>query len=69
MWRDKSISVVFPTYNEKDSIRAAILDYFATGLVDEIIVVNNNAAAGTSERWPARGPGRSSSVSRATGTP
>ncbi len=49
MWNGKSISVVFPTYNEKDSIRAAIEDFFATGVVDEIIVVNNNAARGTSE--------------------
>ncbi|MBI3693529.1 MAG: glycosyltransferase family 2 protein [Acidobacteria bacterium] len=43
------VSVIFPTYNEKDSIREAIRDYFSTGLVDEIIVVNNNAAPGTSE--------------------
>jgi glycosyltransferase involved in cell wall biosynthesis len=39
---------VFPTYNERDSIRAAILDFAATGVVDEIVVVNNNAAHGTS---------------------
>lgn len=49
MWRDKKVSVVFPTYNEKDSIRAAIEDFFADGLVDEIVVVNNNAAAGTDD--------------------
>lgn len=47
MWNDKKVSVVFPTYNEKDSIRAAIEDFFASGLVDEIVVVNNNAAEGT----------------------
>ncbi len=49
MWRGKSISVVFPTYNERDSIRSAVLDFFASGLVDEIVVVNNNAAPGTDE--------------------
>jgi len=49
MWRGKRVAVIFPTYNEKDSIRAATLDYFATGLADEVIVVNNNAAPGTSE--------------------
>ena len=49
MWRGKTVAVIFPTYNEKDSIRAATLEYFATGLIDEIIVVNNNAAPGTSE--------------------
>ncbi len=47
MWRGKSVSVVFPTYNEKDSIRAVIGDFFATEVVDEIVVVDNNAAAGT----------------------
>jgi glycosyltransferase involved in cell wall biosynthesis len=41
--------VVFPTYNERESIRSAILDFAATDVVDEILVVNNNAAHGTSE--------------------
>jgi len=49
MWNDKKISVIFPTYNEKDSIRAAIEDFFGSGYVDEVLVVNNNAAAGTDE--------------------
>jgi len=49
MWNDKKVSVIFPTYNEKDSIREAIEDVFASGYVDEVVVVNNNAAAGTSE--------------------
>ena len=47
MWRDKKVSVIFPTYNERESIRAVIEDFFANGLVDEIVVVNNNAAEGT----------------------
>ncbi|HYP08702.1 MAG TPA: glycosyltransferase family 2 protein [Bryobacteraceae bacterium] len=55
MWHGKTVAVIFPTYNEKDSIREAILDYFATGLVDEIIVVNNNAAPGTSEQVAGTG--------------
>jgi glycosyltransferase involved in cell wall biosynthesis len=50
MWYQKRISVVLPTYNEKDSIRTAIEEIEATGVVDEIIVINNNAAAGTSEQ-------------------
>ena len=49
MWENKKVSVIFPTYNEKDSIRQATEDVFATGVVDEVIVVNNNAVADTSE--------------------
>jgi len=49
MWDNKKVSVVFPTFNEKDSIRRAIEEVFATGVVDEVVVVNNNAAEGTSE--------------------
>ena len=55
MWRGKTVSVILPTYNEKDSIRAAVLGCFATGLVDEVIVVNNNAAPGTSEEVAGTG--------------
>jgi glycosyltransferase involved in cell wall biosynthesis len=50
MFADKRVSVVLPTYNEKDSIRKVIRDFEALGVVDEIIVINNNAAAGTSEQ-------------------
>lgn len=49
MYKEKKVSVVFATYKEKDSIRATIEDFFATGFVDEIIVVNNNAETGTDE--------------------
>ena len=49
MWHGKSVSVVFPTYNEKDSIRGAVEDFFGSGYVDEVVVVNNNAAEGTDE--------------------
>ena len=49
MWCGKTVSLILPTYNELDSIRATIEEYQATGVIDEIVVVNNNAAAGTSE--------------------
>ncbi len=49
MWRTEQVSVVLPTYNEVGSIRATIEGFEALDLVDEIIVVNNNAAVGTSE--------------------
>src|SRR5579864_2220871 len=55
MWHGKTVAVIFPTYNEKDSIRRAILSYFATGLADEVIAVNNNAADGTSEELAGTG--------------
>ena len=35
------------TYAERDSIREVIDGFFATGVVDEVLVVNNNAQAGT----------------------
>lgn len=55
MWQGHSVSVILPTYNEKDSIRAVIEGFKATRVVDEIIVVNNNAVAGTSEEVAGSG--------------
>jgi glycosyltransferase involved in cell wall biosynthesis len=52
-WRGSRISVVLPTYNERESIRAAIHDFAAIAVVDEILVINNNAAPGTSEEVTA----------------
>jgi len=49
MWRGKTLSVVLPTYNEKDSIADIVRRFEALDVVDEVVVVNNNAAAGTSE--------------------
>ena len=43
------MAVIFPTYNVKDSVLAATLEYLAGDLADEVIVVDNNAAPGTSE--------------------
>jgi len=50
MHREKTISVILPTYNERDSIRKVIREFEALGSVDEILVINNNAAEGTSEQ-------------------
>jgi hypothetical protein len=38
IWHGKTVSVVFPTYNEKDSIRACCDEFFLEGVVDEIVV-------------------------------
>ena len=50
MWQGRLVSVILPTYNERDSIQACVDDFFHTGVVDEVVVVNNNAAPGTSEQ-------------------
>jgi glycosyltransferase involved in cell wall biosynthesis len=49
MWNDKRVSVVLMTYAERDSIREVIESFLATGLVDEVLVVDNNAQPGTRE--------------------
>jgi hypothetical protein len=57
MWNGKTVSVILMTYAERDSIRDTIDGFLATGVVDEVLVVNNNAQPGTSEevaRTPAR---------------
>jgi glycosyltransferase involved in cell wall biosynthesis len=47
MWNGKEVSVVLMTYAERDSIREVISGFFATGVVDEVVVVDNNAEPGT----------------------
>jgi glycosyltransferase involved in cell wall biosynthesis len=47
MWHARSVSVVLMTYAEKDSIRGTIEGFLATGVVDEVVVVDNNAEPGT----------------------
>jgi glycosyltransferase involved in cell wall biosynthesis len=49
MWGGKTVSVVLMTFAERDSIRAVIESFFATGLVDEVLVVDNNAQEGTAD--------------------
>lgn len=50
MWKKQTVSVILPTYNEKGSIRKVIKDFEVLGIIDEIIVINNNAVDGTSEQ-------------------
>jgi len=49
MYKQQKISLILPTYNEKESIRKVIHDFEELGFIDEILVINNNAAEGTSE--------------------
>ena len=49
MWNGRTLAVIFPTYRERASIRRAIQDFEALGIVDDLLVVNNNAEEGTSD--------------------
>ncbi len=48
LWNGRSIALILPTYNEKDSIADVISRFEALGVVDDILVINNNATVGTS---------------------
>ena len=43
MFNQEKVSVVFPAYNEEANIQIAIADFFSSGVVDEIVVVDNNS--------------------------
>ena len=69
MWDGKRVSVVLMTYAERESIRKVIEGFLGTGVVDEVLVVDNNAQSGTAEEMGRHRPGRSASRSRGTATP
>ena len=48
MWNGRRLAVVLPTYNEAASIAACVKGFEALGIVDDIVVVNNNAHPDTS---------------------
>jgi glycosyltransferase involved in cell wall biosynthesis len=49
MYASKTISVVFPAYNEELNIRRAVEEFSLDGLVDEIVVIDNNSRDRTLE--------------------
>ncbi|HXG53737.1 MAG TPA: glycosyltransferase family 2 protein [Vicinamibacterales bacterium] len=49
MYGSKSVTVILPAYNEEPNIRRAVEEFFATGIVDEVIVVDNNSRDRTRE--------------------
>jgi glycosyltransferase involved in cell wall biosynthesis len=42
MYAGRTVTVVFPAYNEEQYIRPAVEDFLLPGVVDEIVVVDNN---------------------------
>lgn len=49
MYQGRTVSVVFPAYNEAAGIEAAVREFKASPYVDEVIVVDNNSTDGTGE--------------------
>jgi glycosyltransferase involved in cell wall biosynthesis len=49
MYGAKTVSIVLPAYNEEQYIRTAVEDFFASGFVDEVVVVDNNSHDRTAE--------------------
>ncbi len=47
MYGSKSVTVVFPAYNEEKYIRSAVADFSIPNVVDEVLVVDNNSKDGT----------------------
>ncbi len=55
MWKDERVSIVFPAYNEEEAIGDAVASFQKLGVVDEIVVVDNNSRDRTAELARAAG--------------
>lgn len=55
MWQNKSISVVFPAYNEEENIDKAVSDFKKLSVIDELIVVDNNSTDKTAQIAKTKG--------------
>jgi glycosyltransferase involved in cell wall biosynthesis len=49
MHGSKTVSIVFPAYNEEGYIRPAVDDFFIPAVVDEVVVVDNNSRDRTAD--------------------
>ena len=49
MYGQRTVSIVLPAYNEEHNIRQAVEDFFDTGVVDEVVVVDNNSRDRTAD--------------------
>jgi glycosyltransferase involved in cell wall biosynthesis len=47
MYRGKTVSVVFPVFNERENIRSAIEQFLAHPCVDEVVAVDNDSTDGS----------------------
>jgi glycosyltransferase involved in cell wall biosynthesis len=47
MYRNETVSIVLPAYNEADGIEHAVADFLSVDVVDEVVVVNNNSRDAT----------------------
>ena len=55
MYEDKRVTVVFPAYNDEPNIKRAVEDFSVAGIVDEVVVVDNNSRDRTAEGAAAAG--------------
>lgn len=55
MFRNRTVSVVIPAYNEEETITQVVMDFVQDPLVDEVLVVDNNCKDATAERARAAG--------------
>jgi glycosyltransferase involved in cell wall biosynthesis len=49
----RTVSVVLPAYNEEPHIRRAVEEFFLPGIVDEVVVVDNNSRDRTAQEAAA----------------
>jgi glycosyltransferase involved in cell wall biosynthesis len=49
MYGGRTVTVVFPAFNEEAHIRQAVEEFLAPGVVDDVIVVDNNSRDRTAE--------------------
>ena len=47
MYKNKTISLVLPAFNEQINIKKSIEEFLGTGVFDEIIVIDNNSSDNT----------------------
>src|SRR5687768_6439566 len=55
MFNGRTVSVVFPAYNEEEEIGNAVATFLALEQVDEVVVVDNNSKDRTAELAAAAG--------------